>query len=189
MKSLLSGVKADTPGYVEYNTVMGTLGGQEMLLIVLLALLLFGPKELPKIARTLGKAMTEFKRAQNELKTTFNRELENLDRETGVKELTATNYMADTYNYESIDDSYYDGSHDSYDNTYDTSASATEGAEYVAGPLQIEAAPDSVPNGHVYDAGSAEAGHAEVAHNEGLEPPPSLHHEGEHAAAGNPVNG
>ena len=165
---------------------MGTLGGQDMLLIVLLALLLFGPKELPKIAKMMGKAMTEFRRAQNELKTTFNRELENLERESGVKELTSTNYLADSYNYETEDEanSYYDGSHDSYDTTYDASASAIEGAELVAGPLQIEAAPDSVPNGHVYDADSAEAGHAEV-----LETGASLHNEADHAATGSPVHG
>ena len=71
----------------------------------------FGPKELPKIASTIAKAMTEFRRAQNDLKTTFSREMENLERETGVKELTSTNYMADSYNYEfSGDDGdpYYD---------------------------------------------------------------------------------
>src|SRR5271154_4519447 len=79
---------------------MGTLGGQEMLVIILLALLLFGPKELPKIARTIGKAMTEFRRAQNDLKSTFNREMANLERETGVKELVATNFQSEPYNYE-----------------------------------------------------------------------------------------
>jgi Tat protein translocase TatB subunit len=168
---------------------MGTLGGQEMLVIVILALLLFGPKELPKIARTIGKAMTEFRRAQNDLKTTFNREMQNLERESGIKELTATNYMAD---YGSHDDSYYDGSADSYDvysddtttTTYDTSASAIEGAEYQAGPLQIEAAADTVPNGHVLDAG-----HAEAVHAEAVDPSASAHHEADHAAAGSPVHG
>ncbi len=164
---------------------MGTLGGQEMLFIVILGLLLFGPKELPKIARTLGKAMTEFRRAQNDLKATFNREMQNLERETGVRELTATNYLADTYNYESHDDSYYDGSDSDYGTTtYEASASATEGAEYVAGPLQIEAAADTVPNGHVYDAGHAEAVHAEAA-----ESGSSIHNEAEHAAAGDPAHG
>ncbi len=143
---------------------MGTLGGQEMLVILVLALLFFGPKELPKLARTIGRAMTEFRRAQNELKTTFNREMENLERETGVRELTATNYMADSYTY-SDQDTYYDGSEDyGTPGVYDTSASAIEGAEYVPGPLQLEAPAESVPHGHVYDAGHvspAEAGHGE----------------------------
>lgn len=153
-----------------------------MLLIILLGLLLFGPKELPKIARTIGKAMTEFRRAQNELKTTFNREMENLERETGVRELTATNYLADTYNYESEDgsyndDTYYSGSNDSYSTTtYEASASATEGAEYVAGPLQIEAAADTVPNGQVQDDGQTRTSAA-------VPDSASPHHEAEHAAA------
>lgn len=159
-----------------------------MIVIVILALLLFGPKELPKIARTIGKTMAEFRRAQNDLKTTFNREMQNLERESGVKELTATNYLADTYNYEASEneDSYYDGSHDSYDTTtYEASASATEGVEHIAGPLQIEAAADSVPNdGHVYDAG-----HAEAVHAEAVEPAASIHNEADHAATGTPVHG
>ncbi len=139
-----------------------------MVAIVLLALLLFGPKELPKIARTIGKAMTEFRRAQNELKTTFNREMQNLERESGVKEIVTTNYLAgaDAYNYDyhnngDYGDDYYDSANSNEDTTYEASASATEGVEHVAGPLQIEAAADSVPNGHVHDAGPAEAVHAE----------------------------
>jgi TatA/E family protein of Tat protein translocase len=168
---------------------MGTLGGQEMLVIIVLALLLFGPKELPKIARTLGKAMTEFRRAQQELKTTFNREMQNLERETGVKELTAVNYQSDSYNYnfdgnDEGDPAYYDTSAYSSNTTYEASASATEGVEHMAGPLQIEAAADSVPNGHVYDAGHAEAVHAEAA-----VPSPSNHNEGSHTVAENPVHG
>jgi sec-independent protein translocase protein TatA len=172
---------------VEYNKDMGTLGGQEMLVILVLALLLFGPKELPKIARTIAKAMTEFKRAQNELKTTFSREMENLERDTGVKELVATNYQADSYNYNDYGDygdPYYDSSTHSDTTTYEASASATEGVEHMAGPLQIEAAADSVPNGYVYDAG-----HAEAVHAESVEPSPSIHNEGSHAVTENPVHG
>jgi len=67
---------------------MGTLGYQEMVFIFLLALVLFGPKKLPEIGRTLGKAMTEFRRASNELKSTFEREMKNIEQETGsLKEL------------------------------------------------------------------------------------------------------
>lgn len=158
---------------------MGTLGGQEMLVIVVLALLLFGPKELPKIAKTIGKAMTEFRRAQNDLKTTFNREMQNLERETGVKEIVATNYLSESYNYDFDGDDghdpYYDASAQYSDTTtYEASASAPEGVEHMAGPLQIEAAADSVPNGHVHDAGHAEAVYAEAVE------PVSVHNEAGH---------
>jgi TatA/E family protein of Tat protein translocase len=147
---------------------MLSVGGAEMVAIVLLALLLFGPKELPKIAKTIGKAMTEFRRAQNDLKSTFNREMQNLERESGVKEIISTNYLAQSsYNYDDYnpdeDHSYYDGSTSSDTTTYEADASATQGVEHVAAPLQIEGAADSVPHGQVNGAEHAEAGHAETA--------------------------
>lgn len=61
---------------------MFTLGVPEMAVIFLVALVLFGPKKLPELGRTIGKAMTEFRRASNDLKSTFEREMHNLDRET-----------------------------------------------------------------------------------------------------------
>src|SRR5450432_1094175 len=129
---------------------MGTLGGQEMVFIFILALVLFGPKKLPELGRTIGKAMTEFRKAQSELKATFDREMANLERETGIKELTATSFQSDSYNYDysTYDGSYYDGSHDSTSsNTSTTGASATLGAG--ATPLQLEAAHGSIANGHL----------------------------------------
>ncbi len=44
------------------------IGSTELILILLVALLLFGAKNLPKIARDLGKSMAEFRRAANEVK-------------------------------------------------------------------------------------------------------------------------
>ncbi len=54
---------------------MGTVGVQEMVVIFLVALVLFGPKKLPELGRTIGKAITEFRRASNDLKATFEREM------------------------------------------------------------------------------------------------------------------
>jgi len=45
---------------------IGTLGAQEMILIFLVLLLLFGAKKLPELARGIGKSMGEFKKARNE---------------------------------------------------------------------------------------------------------------------------
>lgn len=137
---------------------MGPLGTQELVFIFILALLLFGPKKLPELGRTIGKAMTEFRRAQSELKATFDREMQNLERETQIKELTATTYQSDSYNYShdysSYDPSHYDGSYDSTVTTTSTAgASAIQGAGATA-PLQIEAAAGSIANGHL-DAGHA----------------------------------
>src|SRR5581483_1916145 len=65
---------------------MGPLGAPEMFVIVLLALLLFGPKKLPELGRMLGKGLTEFRRAKNELKSTFESHMQELERETKVTE-------------------------------------------------------------------------------------------------------
>lgn len=130
---------------------MGTLGVGEVAFIFILALVLFGPKKLPELGRTIGKAMTEFRRAQSELKATFDREMSNIERETGVKELAATSYQNDSYShdYSSYDSSYYDGSYDhSATTTTTVGASAIEGAGTTA-PLQIEAAAGSIANGHL----------------------------------------
>lgn len=51
------------------------IGLPELAIIFLLALLLFGPRKLPEIGRTVGKFMHEFRRASDELKTTIEREV------------------------------------------------------------------------------------------------------------------
>ena len=57
------------------------IGMPELMLIFVLALLVFGPKELPKIARTIGKAMGELRRASDELRDGIQREVELAERE------------------------------------------------------------------------------------------------------------
>ena len=54
---------------------MGPLGFTEIAFIFVLALLIFGPKKLPEIGRTLGRAIGEFRKATNELKRSINTEL------------------------------------------------------------------------------------------------------------------
>ena len=48
--------------------MLGSLGFHEIMFILVLALLIFGPKRLPEIGRTIGRAMGEFRRATNDLK-------------------------------------------------------------------------------------------------------------------------
>lgn len=55
--------------------MFGPLGFQELIFILVLALLIFGPKRLPEIGRTIGRGMAEFRKASNELKRTINTEL------------------------------------------------------------------------------------------------------------------
>jgi TatA/E family protein of Tat protein translocase len=81
---------------------MGTLGVQEMVVIFLLALVLFGPKKLPELGRTIGKALTEFRRASSDLKATFEREMQTLERENqSLKEAThnVVNDIHSTFDY------------------------------------------------------------------------------------------
>ncbi len=76
---------------------MGPVGFPEMFAIFILALLLFGPKKLPELGRTLGKALSEFRRAKNELKSTFESHLQELERETRMTETSKTTTPAPTY--------------------------------------------------------------------------------------------
>jgi TatA/E family protein of Tat protein translocase len=55
--------------------MFGPLGVPEMLFILVLALLIFGPKRLPELGRTIGRAMGEFRRASTDLRRTLNNEL------------------------------------------------------------------------------------------------------------------
>jgi sec-independent protein translocase protein TatA len=56
--------------------MFGSLGGAEILLIAVLALLLFGPRKLPQIGRSFGKALAEFRGATHEFKRGLEREVE-----------------------------------------------------------------------------------------------------------------
>jgi sec-independent protein translocase protein TatA len=119
---------------------MGPLGWQEIAFIFLLALLLFGPKKLPELGKQVAKGLAEFRRAQNELKATFEREMKSLERESeSIKEVTST-YSHDTYNYDYS--SYDSGAYGSepLDSTATsavtiTGASAPQGAELTSGSV------------------------------------------------------
>jgi TatA/E family protein of Tat protein translocase len=56
--------------------MFGSLGIPELILIFVVALIVFGPKRLPEIGRTLGKAMGEFKKATDDFKNTIEREVQ-----------------------------------------------------------------------------------------------------------------
>src|SRR3982751_377400 len=93
---------------------MGPLGWPETVFIFFLALILFGPKKLPELGRTVGKALTEFRRASSELKSTFDREMKSLEQDSEIKELkeVTNQYQSDTYSYDySSYESTYEGSY------------------------------------------------------------------------------
>ena len=77
---------------------MGQLGFQELLIIFVIALLVFGPKKLPELGKSLGKGLREFKKATDDLKSNWDdqvREVEQPIKETARDiENTATEVTA-----------------------------------------------------------------------------------------------
>jgi sec-independent protein translocase protein TatA len=109
---------------------MGSLGMQEMIALFVIALLLFGPKKLPELGRTLGKALTEFRRAKNELKTTFESHMRELEKETQLE--SPPSYTPPSYTYPYDDYGRYDGS--------DTSSAPREPNEEQKAAIESNAA-------------------------------------------------
>jgi TatA/E family protein of Tat protein translocase len=60
---------------LEVVVVFGTLGMPELILIFVVALLLFGPRKMPQIGKSVGRALGEFRRASNEFKRTIEDEV------------------------------------------------------------------------------------------------------------------
>lgn len=133
---------------------MGPVGVQEMVVIFLVALVLFGPKKLPELGRTIGKAITEFRRAQSELKSTFDHHMRELERENeSVKEITRT-FTNDIYNH--YDSPYHDSGAYGTESSEPTaaspatvSASAPQGAESAVSHETANVSREPVQNGTV----------------------------------------
>jgi len=66
------------------------IGGGELLFIIFIALMLFGSDKIPDVARTMGKAMAQFKNATNEIKSEIQKGAESNGLNSSMKELTAT---------------------------------------------------------------------------------------------------
>lgn len=57
-----------------YIFILESIGTSELMLIGLVALIVFGPRKIPELARTIGKVMTEFRRSTDDFKKTWERE-------------------------------------------------------------------------------------------------------------------
>jgi sec-independent protein translocase protein TatA len=55
--------------------MFGSIGMPELIIIFVIALIIFGPRKLPELGRSLGKSIAEFKKASNELRSTLEEEI------------------------------------------------------------------------------------------------------------------
>jgi len=60
--------------------MFGTLGGPELLLILVVALIVFGPRKLPEIGKNMGRMLGEFRKASNDFQRTIEEEVEAVNR-------------------------------------------------------------------------------------------------------------
>ena len=127
---------------------MGPIGAMEMAVIFIVALVLFGPKKLPELGKTVGKALTEFRRARDELKTTFDREMQSIERETApiredlqkhADELNASTYDYNHYDSHGYGNDAYHDSHESYSNYGDSSNPASAVPSQIADTVSASA--------------------------------------------------
>ncbi len=108
---------------------MGPLGIPELIFICVLALLIFGPRKLPELGRTFGKSMAEFRRASNDLRNTFQREMDTIDRENQDLKDVAHEVKQDlnsAYYEDSPDDSYSNPDSDPITETSSSDLSSSE---------------------------------------------------------------
>lgn len=74
--------------------MLGSIGMPELIIIFVIALIVFGPRRLPDLGRSLGRAISEFKRATNELQTTVEHEIELEERRAAEASNPATDEPA-----------------------------------------------------------------------------------------------
>src|ERR1700682_5402513 len=75
--------------------MLGSIGMPELTVIFVIALIIFGPRKLPELGRSLGKSLAEFKRASNELKSTLEEEIR-LDEQRSAAEAARTTSQSAT---------------------------------------------------------------------------------------------
>lgn len=74
--------------------MFGSIGMPELIIIFVIALIIFGPRKLPELGRSLGKSLAEFKRASNELKSTLEEEIRLEDQKANLDAAKAASQAA-----------------------------------------------------------------------------------------------
>jgi sec-independent protein translocase protein TatA len=74
--------------------MLGSIGMPELIIIFVIALIIFGPRKLPELGRSLGKSIAEFKKASNELKSTLEEEIRLEEQRSTLEEKKAQTVTA-----------------------------------------------------------------------------------------------
>jgi sec-independent protein translocase protein TatA len=77
--------------------MLGSIGMPELIIIFIIALIIFGPRKLPELGRSLGKSLAEFKKASNELKSTLEEEIRLEEQRSAIEATKATQPPAATH--------------------------------------------------------------------------------------------
>ena len=77
--------------------MLGSIGMPELIIIFIIALIIFGPRKLPELGRSLGKSLAEFKKASNELKSTLEEEIRLEEQRSSIEATKATQPPAATH--------------------------------------------------------------------------------------------
>jgi TatA/E family protein of Tat protein translocase len=115
---------------------MGGLGMPEIMIILVIALIVFGPRKLPELGKSLGRAMGQFRRASEDFKRTWEQEVEIEKTRTSLSETSEVSSSDASH-----DSDYHANSYDPYNSDYgynapsdadvaasDTAAAASETA-------------------------------------------------------------
>jgi len=71
--------------------MFGSIGMPELIIIFVIALIIFGPRKLPELGKSLGKSLAEFKKASNELRNTLEEEIRIEEQKDTAKQTQPSN--------------------------------------------------------------------------------------------------
>ncbi len=141
--------------------MFGPIGMQELIIIFVIALIVFGPRKLPELGKSLGKSIAEFKRASNELRST-------LEQEIRVEE-TRRDVMEPIETVRREANAAVEGAKAVADSVKDDASAATTSKEDKAG--KPESASDATPSSETPRQTSGSSGSAGVSGVTGAEEP------------------
>jgi len=79
------------------------LGLPELIVIFVIALVVFGPKKLPELGKSIGRAMSEFKKAQQEFQASVQSEMKEVEKTANLDELKKLGNLGDQFLSREID--------------------------------------------------------------------------------------